>query len=321
MSEIKKNGDIAENETNDDKNKSEHILDEKINEKFQGILKYKLKDNLMDKIENGINDVIVKDSNFNNETKKRSLSHEPNFDKIDKNSHNFSKSNSEDVLELITKNKKSTQYTNYVSSKMLLKDKDTSSNINITSSADTTTSKDTNNELETYGNFFDISEEAKHELSEHVKKLIKDNNESDNYVSDIIQNNYDIDESNNYKRKKRKKKKSGLRNKTKKTKVKTNDGVDENDSFKKLKTLYQGAQDATANYITKIFNSKIFIEKNIIKYDDILSKHSDDIIKHFNIFEETKDEEGIVGSDVIENGVLDNICEYFAYLMALSLNT
>ncbi|SCM22548.1 conserved Plasmodium protein, unknown function [Plasmodium chabaudi adami] len=321
MSEIKKNGDNAENETNDDKNKSEHILDEKINEKFQGKLKYKLKDNLMGKIENGINDVIVKDSNFNNETKKRSLSHEPNFDKIDKNSHNFSKSNSEDVLELITKNKKSTQYTNYVSSKMLLKDKDTSSNINITSSADTTTSKDTNNELETYGNFFDISEEAKHELSEHVKKLIKDNNESDNYVSGIIQNNYDTDESNNYKRKKRKKKKSGLRNKTKKTKVKTNDGVDENDSFKKLKTLYQGAQDATANYITKIFNSKIFIEKNIIKYDDILSKHSDDIIKHFNIFEETKDEEGIVGSDVIENGVLDNICEYFAYLMALSLNT
>ncbi|SCM23779.1 conserved Plasmodium protein, unknown function [Plasmodium chabaudi chabaudi] len=320
MSEIKKNGDNAENETNDDKNKSEHILDEKINENFQEKLKYKLKDNLMGKIENGINDVIVKDSNLNNETKKRSLSHEPNFDKIDKNSHNFSKSNSEDVLELITKNKKSTQYTNYVSSKMLLKDKDTSSNINITSSADTTTSKDTNNELETYGNFFDISEEAKHELSEHVKKLIKDNNESDNYVSDIIQNNYDIDESNNYKRKKRKKKKSGLRNKTKKTKVKTNDGVDENDSFKKLKTLYQGAQDATANYITKIFNSKIFIEKNIIKYDDILSKHSDDIIKHFNIFEETKDEEGIVGSDVIENGILDNICEYFAYLMALSLN-
>ncbi|VTZ69237.1 conserved Plasmodium protein, unknown function [Plasmodium chabaudi chabaudi] len=320
MSEIKKNSDNAENETNDDKNKSEHILDKKINENFQEKLKYKLKDNLMGKIENGINDVIVKDSNLNNETKKRSLSHEPNFDKIDKNSHNFSKSNSEDVLELITKNKKSTQYTNYVSSKMLLKDKDTSSNINITSSADTTTSKDTNNELETYGNFFDISEEAKHELSEHVKKLIKDNNESDNYVSDIIQNNYDIDESKNYKRKKRKKKKSGLRNKTKKTKVKTNDGVDENDSFKKLKTLYQGAQDATANYITKIFNSKIFIEKNIIKYDDILSKHSDDIIKHFNIFEETKDEEGIVGSDVIENGVLDNICEYFAYLMALSLN-
>ncbi|CAD2095425.1 conserved Plasmodium protein, unknown function [Plasmodium vinckei lentum] len=299
MSEIKKKGDSAENETNVVEKKSEHILDEKLNEKFTGKLEYKLKDNLMSKTENGINDVMVEDSNFNNETKKRSLSHEPHFDKIDKNSYIFSKSNSEDVLELITKNKKSTQYTNYVSSKMLLKDKDTSSNINITSSANTATSKDTHNELETYGNFFDISEEAKHELSEHVKKLIKDNNESDNYANDIIQNNYDTDESSNYKRKKRKKKRSGLRYKTKKTKVKTNDGVDENDSFKKLKTLYQGAQNATANYITKIFNSKIYIEKNIIKYDDILSKHSDDIIKHFNIFEETKDEEEILNSDVI----------------------
>ncbi|CAD2108694.1 hypothetical protein YYG_01402 [Plasmodium vinckei petteri] len=320
MSEIKKKGDSAENETNVVEKKSEHILDEKLNEKSKGKLEYKLKDNLMSKTENGINNVMVEGSNFNNETQKRSLSHEPHFDKIDKNSHIFSKSNSEDILELITKNKKSTQYTNYVSSKMLLKDKDTSSNINITSSANTATSKDTHNELETYGNFFDISEEAKHELSEHVKKLIKDNNESDNYANDIIQNNYDTDESGNYKRKKRKKKKSGLRYKTKKTKVKTNDEVDENDSFKKLKTLYQGAQNATANYITKIFNSKVHIEKNIIKYDDILSKHSDDIIKHFNIFEETKDEE-MLSSDVIENGILDNICEYFAYLMALSLKT
>ncbi|CAD2108673.1 conserved Plasmodium protein, unknown function [Plasmodium vinckei] len=320
MSEIKKKSDSAENEANGVEKKSEHILDEKLNEKFKGKLEYKLKGNLMSKTENGNNDVMVEGSNFNNETQKRSLSHEPHFDKIDKNSPIFSKSNSEDVLELVPKNKKSTQYTNYVSSKMLLKDKDTSSNINITSSANTATSKDTHNELETYGNFFDISEEAKHELSEHVKKLIKDNNESDNYANDVIQNNYDTDESGNYKRKKRKKKKSGLRYKTKKTKVKTNDGVDENDSFKKLKTLYQGAQNATANYITKIFNSKVHIEKNIIKYDDILSKHSDDIIKHFKIFEETKDEE-MLSSGVIENGILDNICEFFAYLMALSLKT
>lgn len=297
MSEIKKTSDNAENETNDAEKKSEDVLGEKLNEKFKGKLEYKLKDNLIGKIENVISDVIVEDSNFNNEIKKKSLSCELHFDKIDKNSHVFPKSNSEDVLELITKNKKNPQYTNYVSSKFLLKDKDAPPNVNITSRTDTSTSKDTHNDLETYGNFFNISEEAKHELSEHVKKLIKDNNEPYNYAKGIKQNDYDTDESSNYKKKKRKKK-NGLRSKAKKNKLRTNDEIDEKNSFKKLKTLYQGAQNATANYITKIFSSKVYIEKNIIKYDDILSKHSDDIIKHFNIFEETKDEEEIAILDV-----------------------
>ncbi|CDU18949.1 conserved Plasmodium protein, unknown function [Plasmodium yoelii] len=321
MSEIKKTSDNAENETNDVEEKSKDVLDEKLNKKLNGELEYKLKDNLIGKMENVINDVMVKDSNFNNEIKKKSLSHELHFDKIDKDSHILLKSNSEDVLELITKNEKNPQYTNYASSKLLLKDNDAPANINITSRTDTSTSKDTHNELETYGNFFNISEEAKHELSEHVKKLIKDNNEPDNYANEVKQNDYDSDESSNYKRKKRKKKKNGLRSKIKKNKLRTNNEINGNDSFKKLKTLYKGAQDATANYITKIFSSKVYIEKNIIKYDDILSKHSDNIINHFNIFEETKDEEEISTSDTIENGILDNICEYFAYLMALSLKS
>ncbi|CRG93835.1 conserved Plasmodium protein, unknown function [Plasmodium gallinaceum] len=138
-------------------------------------------------------------------------------------------------------------------------------------------------ESDSYGKFFEINNEAKRELSEHVKTLIISKNDS----------NIDF--------------------KTKE--IFSDDEESEYQNFNKLKTLYESAHATTRFFLTKIINSKEYIERNIPLYDDILNKNSESLFKKLDIFDE--DEK----VDNCEQGydIVDSICEYFTYLMSLTL--
>ncbi|CRH00879.1 conserved Plasmodium protein, unknown function [Plasmodium relictum] len=139
-------------------------------------------------------------------------------------------------------------------------------------------------EFDSYEKFFEINNKAKYELSEHVKTLISDKNDFDIHFKkekEIINDNQE----------------------------------DEYQSLNKLKTLYEDTRASTKYFLTKMLNSRIYIEKNIPLYDNILNKNTESFFKKLNIF----NEEEKVDSCEQGNDFIDNICEYFTYLMSLTL--
>ncbi|SCO93126.1 conserved Plasmodium protein, unknown function [Plasmodium malariae] len=230
--------------------------------------------------------------------------------------HKFSKNYFKCRSESFSKNEKSIIHTIFQSEKMVLKDEAILSNKHDINMSNMDNSEDTY-KSESYEKFFEIDNEAKHELSEHVRRLVGCRSESNQYVRDAEKRS-ETDKYSDLSNKKRKKKKRSIRKKKlKKSKITDHDEYDEDQNFNKLKTFYKGAHDVTTHYITKMFNKKISFEKNMVEYDNILSKHGEDLIKKFDIFEE---EESLCSSE-IGNDFVDNICEYFTYLMFLTLKT
>ncbi|KJP85774.1 hypothetical protein AK88_04590 [Plasmodium fragile] len=164
--------------------------------------------------------------------------------------------------------------------------------------------------------FFQISREAKQELSEHVNKLLNHANESDRFETPT-KNNIEADQRCDQISKKRNNPKWSKK-KSKKKKTATYDQDDVYENFTKLKTLYDGASEATSYFMTNVLNKKINMEKNIVRYDDVLSKHSETFFKRFELFEQEEE-----SMDEAETGIglVDNICEYFTYVMFLTLTT
>ncbi|EUD68571.1 hypothetical protein C922_00970 [Plasmodium inui San Antonio 1] len=168
---------------------------------------------------------------------------------------------------------------------------------------------------DSFEKFFQLSREAKQELSEHVNKLLSHVNESDRFETprkDSTETDKHCDQMN---KKRNNSKRSKKKSKKKKTATYDQDDVYEN--FTKLKTLYDGANEATSYFMTNVLNKKINIEKNIVKYNDMLSRHSESFFKRFELFEQEEE-----SMDEAETGVdlVDNICEYFTYVMFLTLN-
>ncbi|GAB67300.1 hypothetical protein PCYB_113210 [Plasmodium cynomolgi strain B] len=158
---------------------------------------------------------------------------------------------------------------------------------------------------DSFEKFFQISREAKQELSEHVNKLLSHANESDRFETPR-KNSTETDKSYDQMNKK------GNNIKP------TYDQDDVYENFRKMQTsLYDGANEATSFIMTNVFSKKIDIEKNIVKYDDMLSKHSENFFKRFELFEQ-EDE----SMDEAEAGIslVDKLCEYFTYVMFLTLN-
>ncbi|CAG9477834.1 conserved Plasmodium protein, unknown function [Plasmodium vivax] len=168
---------------------------------------------------------------------------------------------------------------------------------------------------DSFEKFFQMSREAKQELSEHVNKLLSHANESDRFETPR-KNNPEADKRSDQMNKKRNNTKRSKK-KSKKNKTATHDQDDVYENFTKLQTLYDGANEATSYFMTNVFNKKKNIEKNIVQYDDLLSKHSENFFKRFELFEQEEE-----SMDEAETGIslVDNICEYFTYVMFLTLN-
>ncbi|SBT37883.1 conserved Plasmodium protein, unknown function [Plasmodium ovale wallikeri] len=276
-------------------------------------------------IRDNFSEIMYEQTQFRNKTKK-AFSSESYCEKRHSNKQHFSNFHSADALKLIQKNEKDELHRRHSSDKFSLNGVDALTGKKNSSASNTSYSKDTH-ERKSYEKFFEICSEAKQELSDHVKMLIKQKNESDEWVSnkrmgsEICRRSDEHDHyhCDNCVRKKRKKSK-GSKKKSKKGKMGNYEKKEEYQSFNKLKTLYEGAQQATSYYITKMLSSKVHIEKNIVAYDDIMSKHSENILKKWEIFEETAEQDASETNE-IGNDFLGTLCEYFTYFMSLTLNT
>ncbi|CAA9989067.1 conserved Plasmodium protein, unknown function [Plasmodium knowlesi strain H] len=202
----------------------------------------------------------------------------------------------------------------YVHDRVDVKDGDALSSIN-TSVTNSIVSANSYIAEDSFEKFFQISREAKQELSEHVNKLLNHANESDRFETPR-KNNTEIDKRYDQMNRKRNNTKRS-KNKSKKKKEVTYDQDDVYGNFTKLRTLYDGANEATSYFMTNVLNKKINIERNIVKYDDMLSKHSEEFFKRFELLDQEEE-----SMDEAETGIslVDNICEYFTYVMFLALN-
>lgn len=173
------------------------------------------------------------------------------------------------------------------------------SNKNIKNTSETLNSFSESKQINSFEFSLEINNESNYHLSKHVKELINYTSNSETYFSDrefISENNKSNNKSNeSTKKKKTTKFKETCENKKYKTKKK-NIIIDYNPdiiykNLDNLKSLYQGVHDSTSFYMTKLMNSRIHVEKNIAKYDDILSEHSENIFNKFDIFieEDVKD--------------------------------
>ncbi|ANQ09234.1 Uncharacterized protein PCOAH_00034250 [Plasmodium coatneyi] len=203
----------------------------------------------------------------------------------------------------------------YLQDKVDMKDGAVLSSKN-TSVTNSIVSADSCIEEDSFEKFFQISREAKQELSEHVNKLLSHANESDRFETPRKKNNTETDKSYDEMNKKRNNTKWSKK-KSRKKKTVTYDQNDVYENFTKLKTLYDEANEATSYFMTNVLNKNINIEKNILKYDDMLSKHSENFLKGFELFDQEEE-----SMDEAETGIslVDNICEYFTYVMFLTLN-
>lgn len=173
------------------------------------------------------------------------------------------------------------------------------SNKNIKNTSETLNSFSESKQINSFEFSLEINNESNYHLSKHVKELINYTSNSETYFSDrefISENNKSNNKSNeSTKKKKTTKFKETCENKKYKTKKK-NIIIDYNPdiiykNLDNLKSLYQGVHDSTSFYMTKLMKSRIHVEKNIAKYDDILSEHSENIFNKFDIFieEDVKD--------------------------------
>ncbi|SBT02670.1 conserved Plasmodium protein, unknown function [Plasmodium ovale curtisi] len=301
---------------------NENELQRKVDKGKNGVVNY-VESTKKKKIRDNFSEIIYEQTQFRNKTKK-AFSSKSYCEERHSNKHHFSNFHSADALKLIQKNEKDELHRRHSSENFSLSGVDALTGKKNSSSSNTSYSKDTH-ERKSYEKFFEICSEAKQELSDHVKMLIKQKNESDQWVSnkrmgsEICRRSdeHDYYHCDSCIRKKRKKSK-GSKKKSKKSKMGNYEKKEEYQSFNKLKTLYEGAQQATSYYITKMLSSKVHIEKNIVAYDDIMSKHSENILKKWEIFEETAEQDAFESNE-IGNDFLGTLCEYFTYFIYSTL--
>ncbi|SOV77598.1 conserved Plasmodium protein, unknown function [Plasmodium reichenowi] len=197
------------------------------------------------------------------------------------------------------------------------------SNKNIKNTSETLNSFNESKQINSFEFSLEINNESNYHLSKHVKELINYTSNSEPYFSDrefISENNKSNNKSNeSTKKKKTTKFNEACENKKYKTKKK-NIIIDYNPdiiykNLDNLKSLYQGVHDSTSFCMTKLMNSRIHVEKNIAKYDDILSEHSENIFNKFDIFIE----EDVKDVHEPRYVYIDKICECFTYIMSITL--
>ncbi|SOS77521.1 conserved Plasmodium protein, unknown function [Plasmodium sp. gorilla clade G1] len=197
------------------------------------------------------------------------------------------------------------------------------SNKNIKNTSETLNCFSESKQINSFEFSLEINNESNYHLSKHVKELINYTSNSETYFSDrefISENNKSNNKSNeSTKKKKTTKFKETCENKKYKTKKK-NIIIDYNPdiiykNLDNLKSLYQGVHDSTSFCMTKLMNSRIHVEKNIAKYDDILSEHSENIFNKFDIFIE----EDVKDLHEPRYVYIDKICECFTYIMSITL--
>ncbi|GAW81772.1 hypothetical protein, conserved [Plasmodium gonderi] len=271
---------------------------------------------LSGKINNGLNREIKEPTYFYNDVKK-SPSSKSYFGENHNRSKGLLNNNPVERLELFQISESDVRHRRYLSEKVDIRDEVVFSSKNTRSVTHSINSEDSYRAEESCEKFFQISSEAKHELSEHVKMLINNANESGHYASST-KNNFKEDKYCDRINKKRNKTKLSKKKEKKKNKIAKYDKNEKLEKFTKLQSLYDGAHDATAYFVTKVFKNEANNEKNIVEYCDILSNHSERIFKKFELFEH--EGETMHADDETDNGLLDNICELFTYVMFLTLN-
>ncbi|SOV74797.1 conserved Plasmodium protein, unknown function [Plasmodium sp. gorilla clade G3] len=197
------------------------------------------------------------------------------------------------------------------------------SNKNIKNASETLNCFNESKQINSFEFSLEINNESNYHLSKHVKELINYTSNSESYFSDrdfISENNKSNNKSSeSTKKKKTTKFKETCENKKYKKKKK-NIIIDYNPdiiykNLDNLKSLYQGVHDSTSFCMTKLMNSRIHVEKNIAKYDDILSEHSENIFNKFDIFIE----EDVKDVHEPRYAYIDQICECFTYIMSITL--
>ncbi|SOV12668.1 conserved Plasmodium protein, unknown function [Plasmodium sp. gorilla clade G2] len=197
------------------------------------------------------------------------------------------------------------------------------SNKNIKNTSETLNCFNESKQINSFEFSLEINNENNYHLSKHVKELINYTSNSEPYFSDtefISENNKSNNKSNERtKKKKMTKFKETFKNKKYK-KEKENIIIDYNTdiiykNLDNLKSLYQGVHESTSFCMTKLMNSRIHVQKNIAKYDDILSEHSENILNKFDIFIE----EDVKDVHESRSVYIDQICECFTYIMSITL--